>query len=257
MTLDPKNVSLWIVSFRRLGALGSTIHDWLNSFPFETVNVIANDRIVDYSGIESRWPQVKVWRNEFQPWQPGSIAWAWNACMLNTFAERDWCLMSQDDVEVVPGWHELIDTEQYWTYVAPVGDVVQLQSLQGFNEVGWFDERFRAIGGPEADYLLRMMQAYPNRLSAHDEHSWQVRQNDVGLADYWRAQPRVGEIAATRHEFNEAFADAECFERWVQKWGIPVDDLMLQPRLAVRSIGWDEIDWYPAFTRRLEELGRR
>lgn len=255
VTLNPKDVSLWIVSFRRLGALGSTIRDWLNSFPFETVNVIANDRAVDYSGIEARWPQVKIWKNEFQPWQPGSIAWCWNTCMLNTFMERDWCLMSQDDVEVVPGWDHFI-TGEYWTYVAPVGDVVQLQSINGFEQVGWFDERFRAIGGPEADYALRMRQAYPDRLSIHDDHVWWWRHNDVGLDYYWRAQPRVGEIAATRHEFNEAFADVECFDRWMQKWGVHVDLQMKDPISATRSLGWEEIDWYPAFTRRLRELGR-
>lgn len=255
-SFDSENVSLWIVSFRRLIPLQHTIRDWVNSFPFETVNIIANDSTVDYSLIEQRWPQVRIWKNEFQPWQPGSIAWCWNTCMLNTFHDRDWCLMSQDDVAVAPGWDTLIEATDYWTYVAPVGDVVQLQSLRGFAEVGWFDERFRAIGGPEADYLLRMMQHYPVRLSVHDEHSWQIRQNDVGLSGFWQAQPRVGEIAATRSEFNERFADAECFDRWRQKWGVDVDLQMKNPESAVRQVGWEEIDWYPAFTRRLRELGR-
>lgn len=254
--LEPGNISLWIVSFRRLEALEKTITGWLNSFPFEQVNVIANDRAVDYADIEFKWPQVTIWKNFFQPWQPGSIAWCWNTCMLNTFMERDWCLMSQDDVEVSPGWDTLVEATDYWTYVAPVGDVVQLQSITGFREVGWFDERFRAIGGPEADYALRMVQAYPGRLSIHDEHVWQWRHNDVGLSEFWRAQPRVGEIAATRREFNEAFADAECFDRWTAKWGYHVDQQMEDWPTAERNPGWEEIDWYPAFTRKLREVGR-
>jgi hypothetical protein len=256
-SLEPENVSLWIVSFRRLEPLRKTIAHWLASFPFTDVNVIANDPAVDYSFIEQTFSEVTVWKNVFQPWQPGSIAWCWNTCMLNTFADRDWCLMSQDDVEVQPGWDRFINND-YWTYVAPVGDVVQLQSVTGFRHVGWFDERFRTIGGPEADYALRMRQAYPDRLSIHDEHVWQWRHNDVGLDYYWRAQPRVGEIAATRREFNEAFADAECFDRWLQKWGIHVDSLMQEQVFdsAIRQPGWEEIDWYPAFTRRLSELGR-
>jgi hypothetical protein len=164
--------------------------------------------------------------------------------------------MSQDDVAVTPGWPDLI-TNEYDTYIAPAGDVVQLQSLEGFNAAGWFDERFRAIGGPEADYLLRILQTYPGRLSVHDEHVWQLRHNDTGLACHWHSVPKTGEVQATRMYYNEKFADAECFARWNQKWGEHVDDLMRHPADAVRQPGWDEIDWYPSFTRRLAELGRR
>lgn len=254
MRFEPEDVSLWIVSFRRLDALRRTINGWLGTFPFDFVNIIANDPTVNYTEIQNTFPNVRILRNVFQPWQPGSIAWAWNTCMLNTFHARRWCLMSQDDVDVWPGWDKVVTENDYWTYVAPVGDVVQLQSVDGWREVGWFDERFRAIGGPEADYLLRMRLTYPDRLSVHDEHVWQWRHNDVGLADYWKAQPRIGEIAETRSEFNERFADGECFERWMQKWGVHVDTLMQQvgndvADVAVHSDGWEEIDWYPAFTR--------
>jgi hypothetical protein len=250
--VTPGEVSLWIVSFRRLGALRRTISDWLSSFPFETVHIIANDPAVDYRPVEAEFPQVQVWRNIFRSsWETGSIAWCWNQCMRHTFGERQWCLMSQDDVLVRPGWDELI-TDAYDTYIAPAGDTVQLQSLAGFKAIGWFDERFRAIGGPEADYLLRALQAYPGRLSAHDEHVWQLRHNDAGLAAHWQAAPRTGEVAETRARFNEPFADTECFARWIQKWGVHVDTLFLEGRYDTRrQPGWDEIDWYPSFTRRL------
>ncbi len=254
--MTPDEVSLWIVSFRRLGALHRTISDWLASFPFETVNVIANDPGTDYSLIEFEFPQVKVWKNVFRSgWETGSIAWCWNQAMRHTFEARRWCLMSQDDVAVTPGWDKLV-TDAYDTYVAPVGDTVQLQSLAGFNAAGWFDERFRAIGGPEADYLMRCYLAYPDRLSAHDEHAWQWRHNDVGLADYWHGVPKEGEVVATRDAYNVPFADAECFARWNAKWGVHVDDLMQRANDAQRNPGWEEIDWYPSFTRRLRELGR-
>ena len=180
--------------------------------------------------------------------------------MLHTFEKRDWCLMSQDDVMVDPGWANLIrDEDDFFTYIAPVGDTIQLQSIEGFNRVGWFDERFRAIGGPEADYLLRMLQTYPDNLSVHDEHVWQLSHNDVGLADYWKAAPMVGEVLATRLAHNMPLANTECFARWIQKWGMGVDELFLKNEYgtATRQPGWDEIDWYPSFTRRLEELGRR
>lgn len=256
--MTPGEISLWIVAFRRLGALRRTVSDWLASFPFEEVNIIANDPLYDYSQLYSEFPRVvRWWPNMFRSgWETGSIAWCWNQCMRHTFETRRWCLMSQDDVAVTPGWDTLI-SEQYLTYVAPVGDTVQLQSLEGFNAAGWFDERFRAIGGPEADYLLRAYQAYPERLSAHDEHAWNWQHNDVGLADHWHGVEKAGEVAQTRSQYNTPFADAECFGRWNAKWGVHVDDLMKRPADAQRQPGWDEIDWYPSFTRRLHELGRR
>lgn len=255
--MRPDEVSLWIVSFRRLEALRRTIGDWLASFPFEAVHVIANDPAADYGKIEADFPQVRVWRNIFRSsWETGSIAWCWNQCMRHTFETREWCLMSQDDVLARPGWDELV-TGAYGTYIAPAGDTVQLQSLAGFRAAGWFDERFRAIGGPEADYLLRCLQACPDRLSAHDEHVWQLRHNDVGLAGFWQAAPRDGEVAQTRADYNMPFAGPECFDRWNQKWGMDVDRLFTQKHYGQpRQPGWDEIDWYPAFTRRLAALGR-
>ncbi len=133
-----------------------------------------------------------------------------------------------------------------------------MQSLAGFNQIGWFDERFRAIGGPEADYELRAIQTCPDRVSVHDEHIWQMRHNDVGLANHWILPPKYGEVLATRIEFNGPYHDAECFGRWIDKWGMGVDELFLGGHLdRVRQPGWEEIDWYPAFTRRLTELGRR
>jgi hypothetical protein len=256
--ITPDDVSLWIVNFRRLATLQRTIGDWLASFPFAEVNVIANDPAVNYSEIEWEFPQVRVWPNIFRSsWETGSIAWCWNQCMRHTFETRDWCLMSQDDVEITPGWDKLISSD-YDTYIAPHGDTIQLQSLAGFNAVGWFDERFRAIGGPEADYELRALQAAPDRLSVHDEHVWQMRHHDVGLAAHWRGSPKQGEVLQTRIEFNGPYHDAECFTRWIQKWGMHVDELFLGHHYDVqRQPGWDEIDWYPSFTRRLAELGRR
>ena len=62
----------------------------------------------------------------------------------------------------------------------------------------------------------------------------------------------------TRERFNVPFADAECFARWIQKWGVHVDTLFTQGRYDTqRQPGWDEIDWYPSFTRRLAAMGRR
>lgn len=268
-SLRPDNVSLWITSYRRLDLLDQTLRDWFASYPFNEVHVLANDPTVDYASVVTRdgYPPIHVHRNPRPPWLVGSIAQSWNIAMLHTFDTRDWCLMSQDDVRVTPGWDELI-TDDYWTYVAPMGDVIQLQSRLGFNRVGWFDERFRAIGGPEADYTLRMLMTYPDRLSIHDHHPWQLLHNEVGLERYWDStfKPEGTEHHATWAAHRWRLADVECFERFEQKWGRDVNELMAeqvhllragQPATAERRPGWDELCWYPSLCRRLVELNRQ
>ena len=144
--MRPDEISLWIVNFQRQEALYNTVKGWLSSFPFEEVNIIANDPGgIHRLKLEIDFPQVKIWPNIFRSsWETGSIAWCWNQCMRHTFERKRWCLMSQDDVNIMPGWDKLI-SGGYWTYIAPAGDTVQLQSIEGFNHIGWFDERFRAI----------------------------------------------------------------------------------------------------------------
>jgi hypothetical protein len=261
---EPDNVSLWIVSYRRIELLKETIRQWQASYPFTDGHIIANDPAVDYAEIEARFGGVfKIHYNLRPSWMAGSIAQCWNIAMLHTFDQRDWCLMSQDDVTVNPGWDKLI-TNDYWTYIAPIGDVIQLQSLDGFNSVGWYDERFRAIGGPEADMVLRIMQAYPEQASIHDHHPWHLYNNDVGLQPYWEStykQPG-SEHEDTWKMHRWGLADEECFGRWNQKWGKDVNELLINCvqtgdwSLAERRPGWEEIDWYPHFTRRLVELHR-
>jgi hypothetical protein len=264
-SFTPDNVSLWIVSYRRIELLKETIRQWQASYPFTDGHIIANDPTVDYSEIAARYGGVFQIHYNLRPARmAGSIAQCWNAAMLHTFDTRDWCLMSQDDVTVKPGWDKLI-TDDYFTYIAPIGDVIQLQSLWGFNSVGWFDERFRVIGGPEADYVLRIMRMYPDFASIHDHHPWALYHHDIGLQSYWEGTYKQ---PGTEHEdtwkmHRLDLADKECFGRWIEKWGMGVNELMAHcvqhgdwSSFPERSPGWDEIDWYPHFTRRLQELGR-
>jgi hypothetical protein len=263
---EPHNVSLWIVSYRRLNLLHSTLLQWTRSYPFLDVHVIANDPTVDYSDIEAAQygGVLTIHRNLRPPWMAGSIAQCWNIAMLHTLDTRDWCLMSQDDVTVRPGWDKLVEAHDFWTYIAPIGDVIQLQSLDGFNAVGWYDERFRAIGGPEADMVLRIMQTYPDKASIHDHHPWHLYHNDIGMLSFWDGTTKQ---PGTEHEdtwkmHRWGLADKECFGRWRDKWCEDVNELMIEAVQTgdwyqPRQPGWDEIDWYPHFTQRLRELGRR
>jgi len=254
-SIRPDNVSLWIVSYKRKDALLKTVASWVESYPFKDINIVSNYP-QDFSFL-NRY-NVTVWPNVFRPhWLTGSLAWCWNQAMLNTFAEKDWCIMSQDDVTVLPGWDQRIESfPDYLTYIAPHGDVIQIQSIEGFNKIGWFDERFRAIGGAEADYLLRIMRSYPDLASIHDEHVWRLFHNDIGLAEFFINSEKIEEVLETRVEHNLKFADKECFIRWRQKWGEEVDKIFLDKNYNLERV-WYEIDWYPAFTENLLATGRK
>lgn len=259
MRLTPNNTSLWIVNFKRPKELIHTIRSWMTSFNFEEVNIIANHSSTTIDIIPDEFKEkVCIWSNIFrEDWETGSIAWCWNQAMKNTFSTKEWCVMSQDDVIVKSGWDKLINDTEYITYIAPVGDVIQIQSIKGFSKIGWFDERFRAIGGPEADYQLRIIQEYPELASIYDDHIWKQRLNTIGLEEFFLQAPRTLEVLETRQNFNVPFAQEECFSRWIQKWGIHVDDVFLTKRYDInRNPGWEEIDWYPSITREWNRSGR-
>lgn len=262
MTIEPNNTSLWIVNYKRPVELYDTIRDWLRSFPFQEVNVICNQLYPTLNPEDTRTFSVPVnihcqWQRE--DWEVGSIAQCWNLAMKKTFLIKDWCIMSQDDVTITPGWNEKINSNQYQTYFAPQGDIVTIQSLQGFKKLGWYDERFRCIGGPENDYLLRAMQINPDNISVHDEHIWQLYHNDIGLAENF--MPRITNNTRETRQGNVKFSNAECFERWRQKWGgdqFPyIDQLFLKKDYNITpNPGWENIDWYPSWTDEMINRGR-
>ncbi len=261
MRITESNSSLWIVNYKRPAELYDTIKGWLYSFPFQEVNVICNggksltDEVIDNFSVPVNL--YNNWQNA--EWEVDSLAQCWNVAMKKALLEKDWVVLSQDDVHITPGWHDKINESDYDIYIAPHGDVVQIISLEGFKKVGWFEERFRAIGGAENDYLLRCLKSIPERLSVHDNHIWQMRHNDVGLADHFSSNHT--QVALQTRQRNLQFANAECFERWRQKWGgmqFPyIDQLFLNKEYhRQRNPGWEELDWYPSWTLQMKRLGR-
>lgn len=259
MRLTKENTALWIVNYKRPEAVRQTVQYWLNSFDFEEVNIMAN-----HSSICLEWfpeeirHKIKIHYNWLRPdWMAGSLAQCWNTAILHSLVDKEWVVLSQDDVDILPGWADCINNSIYDYYLCPVGDTCQILSLEGFKKIGWFDERFRALGGPEADYELRAIRNCPDNISIWDEHCWQMRHNTVGLEKYIFLSIRTSEVLETRNTHNLTYANAECFDRWNQKWGKHVDTLFYE-RDYYRDVnpGWDEIDWYPSWTRYMQGLGR-
>jgi hypothetical protein len=253
--LHPGNTSLWLVTYNRWDVCASTAKQWLASFPFEKINIISN-----HSGDwrphfeEHLHPQLNVHYNSLRPnWMTGSLAECWNQCMLNTFETRDWCIMSQDDVTIRPGWADKINSSDYLTYMAPMGDVVVIQSLEGFKGAGWYDERFREVGGADADYQYRCLKSHGARVSVHDDHPWKYRINDVGLAENFERVilPWDGMEWKVNNDFNAR----ELYGRFSSKWGIYVDTLMATHDFTREPL-YPDMDWYPSWTDRLKRQGR-
>lgn len=256
--ITPQNSKLWIVNYKRHEELTNTINYWLKSFDFEEVNIISNHSSLKKDIFpEEIKNKINIFHNWHRhDWMIGSIAQCWNLAMLHTFHEsnKNWVVLSQDDNIISRGWDEKINNSNYDTYIAPHGDTIQILSFDTFRKNGWFDERFRTIGGPEADYLLRLIRNTPNTISVYDNHEWKMRHNLVGLEKHFFLQDRNNNILDTRKQ-NVEFSQRECFDRWIEKWNIPVDQLFLEKKYNVKC-NFPEIDWYPSFTKYLINEGR-
>jgi hypothetical protein len=256
MRLTPENTALWIVNYRRTEEVTITVLGWLDSFPFETVNIIDNHgkrRVEDFP-LEVQH-KIRIYPNSLRPeWLTGNISECYNAAYLNTFSDRDWVLCSQDDVIVKPGWADIVNDTAYNVYFAPMGDVVHLTHFEAFKKIGFWNELFRLVGGPEQEAMIRCMRHIPEETSIYDDHFWYLRQHEVGLQDYWIRMPRTEEILDTRIEFGQ-LVEAECYQRFIDIYGVHMDDIFY-PKDYEHIPQVKYINWYPSATKRWKEIGR-
>ena len=256
MRLNPENIALWVVNYRRTEELMITVAGWLNSFPFECVHIIDNHggrRVEDFP--EPIRDKIIIHPNGIRPqWMTGAISECYNAAYINSFGEKDWVLCSHDDVIVKPGWADIINATSYNVYFAPMGDLVHLTHIDAFKRIGFWNELFRLVGGPEQEAMARCMKFMPEQSSIHDDHFWYLFHNDVGLSDYWVRMERTEEILVTRVEFGQLI-DKECFQRYIDIHGVHMDQ-MFYPRKFQIEPAIKLINWYPSATKRWKEQGR-
>jgi len=180
----PDNVELWISNWKRKTQISDFVREWLNTFPFERVNVITNHSsvIIDDFSDDIR-PLVKIWNNVMRHDDAiGPMTENYNQAYVHTFMSgKRYCICAHDNMHIQHGWDELIRNTEYDLYLAPQGDQIHLITLEGLQTFGWWDERYATNHYHELDYImralrldisLRMLQSQPPRASLVDWHGW-------------------------------------------------------------------------------------
>ena len=153
---DPRQLSIWIVTYNRPRAINQAITDWLATTDENVpINVISNHSKLSLD--KDYGSRVTVYMNPLRPDESwGYLPRNWNQCFYLGFKEYDWVLCSQDDVRVKSGWIDLLKKHSHYDfYTAPFFDVIFLMNRRAFLDVGWFDERFVVMDYHDNDYLRR------------------------------------------------------------------------------------------------------
>ena len=252
---DPSSLAVCIVTYNRPTALNRAIREWRASSPPGTpIYVISNHSRVELA--PDTKAEVKLYHNNLRLDQSnGYLTRNWNQAFMLGFLNHDWLICSQDDVSIKPGWiKEIMHSQPRDLYVAPQGDVVFLLHRNVLRQVGWFDERFAAIGSHEFDYWFRCYKVLgAPRMSFVDTlHNWKPGENElngIGLEHFWQSTFRDGE------RYRDWIGAAEeNVLHWIDKWGKPPQ---LSWAFAKRRIRLREIDWYPWYFDLLQEKADR
>ena len=266
----PDNVDLWIDNWKRKEVVGSVItKSWLETYPFETANIIVNHSSVTMEDFpEEIRHRVTLWPNVMRhDTARGPINRNINQAYVHTFLSgKKYCVVAHDSYYAKPGWEIPILTSDYDLYIAPQGEGWHLQTLDGLKTFGWWDERYATMGWHEIDYIARAFRKSfilkEGKASIVDKHGlWPVQfpfvnnrtramyYNTVGLEDYVlrlpkETHPQIGTRAT--EEFTKRA------EEWhFRKWTHPFDHHNLEQ--LERNVMYNltngpresEIDWYP------------
>lgn len=254
--IEPSNVSLFIVNYLRHNDVHQTVAQWMDSFPFEEVNIIDNHGSLTRDVFrEQDRDKINIFPNIRPSWMLGSLAECWNIAYCHTLGQKDWVVCSQDDVIVKPGWDRIVDESGFATYFAPKGDMVHINSIEGFNLYRWWDERFRTIFYQESDYMLRALKLAPECVSICDHHPWSLMHNNVGLDQYFSQSERTEEIYNTGDRVATNTGE-ELGAMWHSKWGKSPYEIFTLYQLPECQWSPEQIDWYPSATHAWRTQGR-
>ncbi len=254
MRLSQDNFAIYIVTYNRSQALNKSIRGYLESLPFiPPITVISNHSVCQIEA--DLQPHVNLIYNRLRPDESwGYLGRNWNQCFQLGLRQYDWLLCSQDDVQITPGWLDLIESTSFDFYLAPLGDTRFLLNRSAFRRVGWFDEQFYGMGFHEHDYLLRVLNLIPNSATIVDLHPQQpIRHNDIGLDHYWIQPEPEGFDKIKQIGGSYVFeGNAKRLKYFRQKWG------GIHPFKKVIGIHPDrmprEIDIYPFISAKYEYL---
>jgi hypothetical protein len=253
--INHTNLSIWVNTYNRPDELNANLKSLQSSVGdlFE-VNVISNHSKVD---LREEYGNLKVYHNTLRPdhsW--GYLSRNWNQCYYLGLESHKYVLVTQDDMIFKDGWLELInDNDPYGFYSAPIGDLAHLTCRDTFLNVGWWDERFVGIDFQDYDYINRVLTAQDVNPSIVDK-GLELYKNDIGLAKYWLGKGFDGTLDRPRgaekvhNRMNRMLLG--------KKKGMDVADMPLchknaQWRATKKCVD-DEIDWYPWFTARMQNV---
>lgn len=258
----PNNVELWIDNWKRKDLIGNAVaRSWLDSFPFECVNVITNHSSVTIEDFpEEIRSKIKIWNNVMRHDDSrGPINRNINQAYVHTFLSgKKYCIVAHDSYVAMPGWEQCIINTDFDFYSAPQGDGFHVQTLTGLQQIGWWDERYATMGWHEIDYLCRALRAdlqkqakcsivdihevWPKNLNFTNS-SGNLILNPVGLEKFIlrfnkTSVPQVGGYSA---DFQQRA------EKWHnKKWphGFKHDNVSSMKSIT-EGPAEEEVDWYP------------
>ena len=60
----PENIEIWIDNWKRKEIINTVVNSWLDSFPFEKINIVTNHSSVTIDDFDEKIKdKIKIWNN--------------------------------------------------------------------------------------------------------------------------------------------------------------------------------------------------
>jgi hypothetical protein len=251
-------LAIAIVTHNRPEIVKETINKVLCSIPYFKTCYLIGNHPDDRANAGSEFLSIGDPRRQFISTgrileHQGRLAESWNTAIQWAFRdpEIEWLWCMHDDVNIFPGWFDLITQRQAELYVAPFGDMCFLFSRHAFEKVGWFDERYTEIGYQDNDWFTRatwklgeakivMENTFNFPGMAYLE--W-ISVNSIGLLNYWQPRQRFTDRKGAGYGWYRS--------RWIDTF---TDKGLDWAKASTQGPTVSDINWYPWFPIPVEEL---
>lgn len=252
--MDGAEIALVITTWQNPEGLRHALDTALASLPdYRVAFVIGNhpnDRTTTPAIFAGR-PRLHFVPTGRVPQHEGRLAETWNLALQLAFSHgAAWCWGMHDDVEILPGWLDLVRSHPADFYSAPCGDMAWLLSRRGFREIGWWDEEYTCRDFHDSDYQLRaawkLGRAHvviENRFEFPGQGLNGATINDIGLRHFWRPTRCFDGAREARFAMLKLF-QAKCGPAWL----MPQRQIDLD-RVIAEGLRPERYDWYPWFPR--------
>jgi hypothetical protein len=257
--INPELPPVWILTFNRPVALSRLVAE-LHKEGFR-VNVFSNYPRVTYQGENvSTFMVDETIINTLNSEESNSwCARSWNTIFMKGFAKSDEIICIQDDTMVGPNFAEwILEQKKKYDFISgPAGDQFFYIKKSVLQKVGWWDERYLCCYCGDADYFKRVYMEYDrSRISMEDTHNWGMLFNPSGVIQniittyqsktidpnydnqHWEMEKLNSNNPTLRY----------CQKHFRDKWDIDLD--INKPVIDHTERHMQEIDWYPAFSKK-------